>query len=170
MLTGAGLLVGLLALVPTAGAAVAEENVGSAHSQATVRVYGAIGSGLPDLAHGELGYFVSPRLTLEAHAHWIVFNPLVGLGATYALGKALPARPPRHAGLLSAQVLVNPTLGGLELQGGGETLAALVAAYGGYGFLADNGFYLRVLAGGLLYSENGFAMGPNATVSLGWAF
>lgn len=134
------------------------------------RLFIAGGVGLPELVHVEVGYFVLKQLSVEVRGGTPVFNPMVGVGATYALGAAREGRPPRHAALFAAQAMINPTLGQLTFVSGGERLAATLGLYAGYGFISDAGFFLRVLAGGFLYWETGLAIGPNATVALGWAF
>src|SRR5690349_11620978 len=119
----------------------------AAPAAADNRLFVAGGIGLPELVHLEVGYFVLDQLSVEVRAGTPVFNPMVGVGATYALGAPREGRPPRHAALFAAQAMINPTLGGLTLVSGGERIAATVGLYAGYGFIADIGFYLRVLAG-----------------------
>lgn len=142
----------------------------AAPAAAENRLFLAAGVGLPELAHLEVGYFVLDQLSVEVRGGTPVFNPMVGVGATYALGAAREGRPPRHAALFAAQAMLNPTLGQLTFESAGERLAATLGLYAGYGFISDAGFFLRVLGGGFFYWGAGLAVGPNATVAIGWAF
>jgi len=130
-----------------------------------------VGAGLPQVLHASVGWFPSSRVSLDLRYGYVVFNHMVGAGATwYLLGEAGPHRPPRHAVLAVGHLMWNPTLSPPTLSSGGETLAAYVGVYGGYGFLAGSGFEARLLLGGLLYEDGGPAMDPDAMVGVGWAF
>jgi hypothetical protein len=156
----------IVLLVGLSSPAVAEEP-GAQGLNAMV----SVGVGIPELLHAELGYFPTGRLSLEAQFKSVVFNTMVGVGATgHLLGQAAPGRPPRHSLLASGSILVNPTLGELRLESGGDVIAAGMAAYVGYGFLAESGFLFRGLVGTLFYEDDGLALGPVVTVAAGWAF
>jgi hypothetical protein len=118
--------------------------------------YLAAGVGIPELAFGEIGDFVVPRLAVEAHFGWVLFNPMVGLGVDGAVWSSSRGTL-GHSITLCAEAMVNPTLGELRLTSGGETLGAFAGVYGGYRWMADSGFLLRVAAG------------PNFTAGVGWA-
>jgi hypothetical protein len=127
------------------------------------------GVGLPELLHLGVGARVSPRWTVEVRYGNVVFNSLVGVGATGALFGDASAGPPRHALLVDGRLMVNPTLGRFQLTGGGETIGAAAFLHSGYAFQGDNGFLFRARVGALFYEDDGFAAGPNFTVAAGWS-
>jgi hypothetical protein len=142
-------------LAATPVAAKAEEDPGLSVSA---------GVGLPELLHVDVGYFVTERWQVDARWANVLFNPMVGVGATRWLG--FGESTPRHAMLVSAQAMVNPTSG---FASSGDQIGAAVGGSVGYGFMSAAGFSVRALAGGLGYWDDGLAGGPNVTVSLGWA-
>jgi hypothetical protein len=103
------------------------------------------GVGLIEVAHVQGGVFLSPRLTADAILAWAaVFGSRWGGGLTYAIGPATPGRPPRHALLLGARVMFDDRL---TFDAHGDDASSYFVAPIGYGFLADNGFSLRIGAG-----------------------
>ena len=127
------------------------------------------GVGFPEMAHLEGGVFVAPRVDVGARVGWVLFNPEVGvLVHGFLLGTATD-RPPRHSLLVSGALMVNPTPP-FSLRSGGERLGGYLGVYGGYAYTGEAGFIVRAELGALLYAETGFAMGPNAVLSVGWAF
>jgi len=98
---------------------------------------------------------------------------MLGIEAMYSLGTARGRRPPRNALLLGASAMLNPREG-LELSGHGETLAASLNPSVGYAFLAERGFYFRVVLAVLVYhqgtaSDAHFEAGPSLTAGAGFA-
>ena len=131
--------------------------------------FGVVGVGLPEVLMVEAGGFVSDRWSVEARYGNVVLNHMVGLGATgHLLGAVEGGGPPRHSLLVSPQVMLNPTLGGLTLQGGGETIGASVGAAVGYGFRAERGFLLRARVPLFLYEDDGPAVCGGVSVAGGW--
>lgn len=146
---------------------------GDAHQQERrARVQLTAGFGLPSLLHAEVGYLVAPRVTVEARYAHVIFNTMVGLGASgHLLGDAGPRGLPRHGLIVSGYAMVNPTLGELTIFGnGGELLGAALDLLVGYELVTRGGFTLRAQVGALLYHDNGFAGGPNFTLGLGYTF
>lgn len=137
-------------------------------------VYGyvAAGVGVPELVHLELGYFPSPRLSVEVHGGFPILSPLVGLGVTgWLLGETTARRPPTHSLTVSGRARINvlyPTMGRTR----GERLGPVIEPLVGYGLLTRRHFLLRVDAGALVYldAHDGLAAGPQALVTLGYAF
>ncbi len=132
--------------------------------------YFTAGIGLPELIHAEVGGFVHPRVSVDASAGWIIFNPLVGLGVTgYFFGDSTYGVTPRSSMLLSARARVNPNANWSNLSATNDTIPATVDCLFGYAFHGDSGFVFKGAAGTLFYDDNGFAAGPNFLVSLGYA-
>lgn len=132
-----------------------------------------VGIGLPQLIHASVGWYATPRFALYATGSNVIFNWLVGLGATlhaWAWGGDDWTETPRHSILVDGQVTVNPVLRPLRIYGGGETIGAAVFLDGGYAFIADSGFTVRAQVGAILYEDNGFAGAPNFKGSIGWTF
>ena len=139
-----------------------------------VRVFGAAGVGLPEILHASVGTFLGPHVSLAARGNFTLFNPMLGIEAMCSLGTARGRRPPRNALLLGASAMLNPTLGGLDLSGQGETIAASLNPSVGYAFLAERGFYLRVLLSVIVYRQGTggdahFEAGPSVTAGAGFA-
>lgn len=133
--------------------------------------FGVVGVGLPEVLSAEAGGFVSDRWSVEARYGNVVLNHMVGVGATaHLLGAIDGAGPPRHSLLVSPQLMVNPTLGRLTLQGGGDTIGASLGAAIGYGFRAERGFLLRARVPLFLYEDDGLALGGGFSVAGGWGF
>ena len=158
-------------LAPFALAALLHAPAASAEPDGPVHARVNAGIGMPELLHVDVGWFPASRVVLDLHYGNVLFNHEVGVaGTAYLLGVAGDHRPPRHALLLRGEIDVNPTVSPPTLKSGGETIAAYMAAYAGYGLTASCGFQVQVLAGGLLDWESGPAGGPNATIGVGWAF
>ena len=134
--------------------------------------YGELGIGLPELLHARLGAYVTPRVSVELYGAPVIFNWLVGAGATgYLLGQTDGDHPPRHAMIVRGTAAFNPTLRPLTIRGnGGETIGAAAFVQGGYGYTAHSGFSLRAYGGAVLYLEDTLAGGPAFAVSVGWRF
>lgn len=136
------------------------------------RVYVAAGLGLPELLHAEVGWFASPRLSVEVHGGFPVLNPLAGVGVTgWLLGRPGADRPPRHSLTVSGRLRLNvlyPTM----LSSRGERLGSTLEPLVGYGLLTDGGFVLRADVGALVYLDehDGLAAGPVALATAGYAF
>jgi hypothetical protein len=133
--------------------------------------FGLVGVGLPEVLMAEAGGFVADRWSVEARYGNVVFNHMVGIGATaHLFGDLEGGGPPTHSLLVSPQLMVNPTLGGLTLQGGGETIGATAGAALGYGFRAERGFLLRARVPLFFYEDDGLAFGGGLSVAGGWGF
>ena len=110
-----------------------------------VRVFVAAGVGLTEIAHVEGGIFLGAHLSLEADVAWEgVFGGRYGGGIMYAIGHAQGRRPPRHALLIGARLMLNSTA---TFDSHGDDLSSYGVVPIGYGFLADSGFYLRATLG-----------------------
>lgn len=128
------------------------------------------GVGLPELMHAELGYFVTPRLELQAQYKYVGANHLTGLGATgYFFNETFGDRPPRHAILGSASLTANPTLGEFRVTRDEETIGAAAGLYFGYGFVSRDMLTVKVLGGTLLFDHDGLGYTPSLNVSAGFA-
>lgn len=133
--------------------------------------FGLVGVGLPEVLMAEAGGFVSDRWSVEARYGNVVLNHMVGIGATgHLFGELDGAGPPRHSLLVSPQVMINPTLGGLRLRGGGEVIGASAGAAIGYGFRAERGFLLRARVPLFFYEDGGLAFSGGLSVAGGWGF
>jgi hypothetical protein len=129
------------------------------------------GVGLPELMHAELGYFLTPRLELEAQYKYIGANHLTGVGATgYFFNETFRYRPPRHAILGSVSLAANPTLDEFRITRDEETIGAAAGLYFGYGFVSRDLLTIRVLGGTLLFDHDGLGYAPSLRMSAGLAF
>jgi hypothetical protein len=169
----------------TGGRTAAAQTEGVARSAAPepVRIFAQVGTGLVEVGHAEVGAFLTPHLSIEAMASWAaVFGSHYGGGIMYSVGTAQGGRPPRHALLLGARLMVDPQL---TFASHGDDLNSYLMLPVGYGFLADAGFYLRATAGLVVIGQRGAASvppagadssesrvavtGPMFTVSIGFA-
>ena len=145
--------------------------LGGVRNTAKARTYVTAGVGLGEILHAEFGGFVAPRTTLDASWGWVIFNHLVGFGATQYFALGTSDGFPKHALLASGRLRLNPTLGEPRLVGSGDTIAATAEAYGGYAYTAKSGFTARASVGVLVFQMgNELQAGPNVLVSLGWTF
>jgi hypothetical protein len=133
------------------------------------------GIGMGELIHAEIGYFVTPRVLVEARGGVLIFNVMTGLAVTYSFGDREGQAPPRHGWLARGEVMVNPTLGDeFHIEERGETVGAIAAVYGGYSFISNGHFYFRGLAGMIIGKQQQDSYpepaGPNFTVTLGAVF
>lgn len=136
-----------------------------------VSPYAEVGIGMPELAKIRAGVLVHPRISVEAYGAAMLFNALVGVGATtYVLGEERDDLPPRHALALQGTAALNPTLRPIRLRSGGETIAAAVIGALGYAYSADSGFLFRAWLGATLLDEDGIGGGPLFTIGVGWMF
>jgi hypothetical protein len=153
-------------------------------SARVVHGFAQVGIGLPEVAHAEAGVFLGSHLSLEAMVAWDgVYGGRYGGGLMYAIGHAGPNRPPRHAVLVGARLMLNDSA---TFDTHGDDASSYGVIPVGYGFLADSGFYLRVTAGLVIARERtteqpvvGFPPevghelsvgGPIFNVSAGFAF
>lgn len=151
---------------------------------AAVHAFAQVGTGIVEIGHVEAGFFVGQHLTLEAMlAHTGVFGARYGGGVMAAIGHAQGRRPPRHALLVGARLMLNSDA---TFDSGGDDLSSYVVLPVGYGFLGDNGFYFRATAGLAVIRERKFSPampgavavvghetglgGPMITLSAGYAF
>ncbi len=143
---------------------------------ATTRPHGYVhaGIGLLEIAHLQAGGFLTPRLTVDGMmASLGVFGAHFGGGLTYAIGPTSPGRPPRHALLLGARVMLNADA---SFDSHGDDLTSYIVAPIGYGFLANNGFSFRVAVGPVIDRERKADShawtigGPFLTASAGYWF
>jgi hypothetical protein len=180
------IVIGLLALVANLGVSRASTaQTASSPDDATtqpVHAFIQVGSGIPEFAHAEVGVFLTSRLTLEAMAAWDgVFYSRYGGGLMYAFGHAQEGRPPRHALLVGARLMLNSTA---SFDSNGEDASSYVMVPVGYGYLADSGFYFRATlalvitrrertdspAQGLSFDGHWIAGGQVPNVAVGFAF
>ena len=126
------------------------------------------GVGLPELVHVEGGWMATPRLDFGLRADLTLFSPCVGLQVDGLLFGEATDRPPKHALLLSADLMFNPTNRPFSFTTHGESLGGYVGTYAGYAYTAPSGFLLRVYGGALFTDEGGLSGGPNAAISVGW--
>jgi len=124
----------------------------------------AVDIGMPELIHAELGFFPTDALSVEARYGNVILNHEVGISATNWV-----AAGPHHF-IVSGEAMFNPSLSPLRLAGGGDTLASYLGVYAGWGYRGDAGFLARAQVGGIFYADNGFAIGPNGTLGVGWVF
>jgi hypothetical protein len=133
--------------------------------------YGELGIGMPELAKLRVGALLHPRVSAELYGSAVLFNALVGIGATgYLLGEARENLPPKNALAVQGTVAFNPTLSPLRVRSGAETIASAALANVGYAYTADSGFLFRAWFGGILLVEDGPGGGPNFSVGVGWIF
>jgi hypothetical protein len=142
----------VLVVVLFSRVAAAEEVVGVKKDvQRPTHAFAQVGTGLLEVGHVEAGAFLTPRLTIEAMASWAgVFGAHYGGGAMYSFGTLQGVRPPRHAFLVGARVMFDPTF---SFVSGGDTLRSYGVVPIGYGFLADSGLYVRATAGLVVMGE-----------------
>lgn len=138
-----------------------------------VAVQAFVGVGLPELLHASVGYVPTTSLALELTLHNVIFNTMLGAGATYHMAFPWLDQPeghnmPRHAILWSAHAAVNLQQPGFA--GGGEIIGSGLFLQTGYGFVSDVGFSVRAKLGALLYVDDGqLAGGPLLGIALGWS-
>jgi hypothetical protein len=149
-----------------------------------VHVFAQVGVGLVEIAHVEAGAFLGPHLTVEGMvASDAVFGGRYGGGVFGVFGRAQGRRPPRHAVLAGARLMLD---GGANFDSHGDDLTSYGVVPVGYGFLADNGFYFRATVGAALIRErkttdpavlgmaplitHELAVGPMVTTAAGVAF
>ena len=133
-------------------------------------VFAQVGVGFVEVGHAEVGAFLGPHLTVEAMATWAgVFGAHYGGGIMYSFGQAQGRRPPRHALLVGARLMLDPTA---TFESHGDDLNSYGVIPVGYGFLSDSGFYLRATAGLIVYGERDSVVvsGPMVNVGIGFAF
>ena len=117
----------------------------------SVHAFVQAGTGLTELAHAEAGVFLAARLTLEAMVAWEgVYGGRYGGGLMYAFGRAPDGRPPRHALLVGARLMLNSTA---SFDTHGDDLSSYGVIPVGYGYRADSGFYLRATVAPVLARE-----------------
>jgi hypothetical protein len=128
------------------------------------RGYLHAGIGLIEVAHLQGGAFLTPRLTVEGMLAWAaVFGNRFGGGLTYAIGPASPGRPPRHALLIGARVMLDSRL---AFDSYGDDASSYFVTPIGYGFLANNGFSLRVGVGPVIGRQR--RVSPEQTTRHEW--
>jgi hypothetical protein len=130
-----------------------------------------VGVGFLELAHFGIGVFLSNWLTCQAQVSWNgVYGNRFGAGCTYAVGAAEPDRPPRHALLVGARVMMATSF---TFDSHGDELSSYVVIPIGYGFATASGFVLQATVGpGLIRSrtDGGHRLGlagPFATLAVG---
>jgi hypothetical protein len=132
-------LVGLFAwlfLTTTVTEARAAEQSGSDH------VYLQLGVGVIEVLNASVGYFVTPRLTMDL---WIV-EPLLlaahgGGGVTYALlGADNGGRAPHHALTIGARLMFDRDL---SFDSHGEDIASYLALPVGYAYRSPGSILVR---------------------------
>ena len=129
------------------------------------------GIGLPEVLHVRMGAFVHHRVSVELYGANMIFNWLVGAGATAFLFGDAKHGTPRHALIGQLSLGINPTLQPLRVEGdGAETIGAAAVAATGWAYTAPSGFVLRTYVGGVFYEDNGFAAGPHFALGAGWRF
>jgi hypothetical protein len=144
----------------------------AAHADATApsaeikRAHGYVhaGVGLIEVAHLQGGAFLTSRLTVDGMVAWAgVFGSRFGGGLTYAIGPASPGRPPRHALLIGARVMLDEKM---TFDSHGDDASSYFVTPVGYGFLADNGFSLRIGVGPVFGRER--QDGPPQNIRRAW--
>lgn len=140
-------------------------------SPAHARTFVGVGVGLPELLHAEIGAFVTDRVSVQLVGGVPLFNPLVGVGASWlALGAENGGRPPSHAFVLTGEWRVNPRRP-ISLVSAGDRLGSALGLYGGYSYVADAGLLVRVQGGPIFIWEDGApGAGVNAFAMIGWVF
>ncbi len=127
------------------------------------------GIGFPEIVHVELGFYVTPRVEVEARYGNVLLNSLVGVGVHgFLLGDSAD-RPPENALLVSGQAMINPTLSPSTVRSGGDVLAAYIGTYAGYAWHGEH-VTVRVEGGPIFYSEEGPKVGLNGIASVGFVF
>jgi hypothetical protein len=155
MMTSGRVRVGIAALVLTAAWEMGQGGVAHAAPELgaskPVHAFVQAGSGLTEFAHAEAGVFLVPRLTLEAMVAWQgVYGMRYGGGLMYAFGPAEDGRPPRHALLVGARLMLNSTA---SFDSHGDDLSSYAVVPVGYGYRHDSGFYLRATIAPILLRE-----------------
>jgi hypothetical protein len=131
------------------------------------------GIGFPELVHLEVGGYAVPRLDLHLRAALPLLQPEIGVGVRGHFGPAEPGAAPRWAFTAAFDVSVNPTY--LRVYEGGERLGMAFWPMAGGEYLAKSGFVARLEVGAVLGLESRDGVptpggGPNARLSLGWAW
>ena len=164
-----------LALVALPAAARGQSTVELTAPPAAAHGYAQVGVGLLEIAHADAGVFVTPHLSVDGMVAWDgVLGTRFGGGLTCAVGSAQGRRPPRHALLLGARLMLD---GHARFDSHGDDLSSYVAVPIGYGFLERNGFYLRATVAPISTRERGdngghrlAVGGPFVDASAGWVF
>ena len=150
----------------------------------SVHAFVQAGTGITELAHAEAGIFLASHLTLEAMVAWEgVYGGHYGGVLMYAFGRATDGRPPRHALLVGARLMLNSTA---SFDSHGDDLSSYVLVPVGYGYRADSGLYLRATiapvlarerqdaqpngAGGATFDHRWTVGGPMLNVAAGLTF
>jgi hypothetical protein len=130
-----------------------------------------VGVGFRELAHVGIGLFLTNWLTCEGLITWNgVYGNRFGAGCVYAVGAAEPDRPPRHAFLAGARLMM---AGSFTFDSHGDDLSSYGVILIGYGYASPGGFSLQATIGpGLIRSrtDGGHRLGvagPFAALSLG---
>jgi hypothetical protein len=126
------------------------------------------GVGLPELVHAEAAVSTHRGTAFGVRVASTVLNPELGIELSTLVAPGAPGLP-RHSLLLDVQAMINPTAP-VSLQSGGDRLSAYVAPGIGYAYHATNGILVRALVAVLVYDDGGLAVGPNASVSVGYWF
>ena len=158
---------GILVAVAVGGfsgrAAAAETTSVTRTKSEPTHVFAQVGTGMVELGHAEVGAFLGPHLTIEAMAAWSgVFGAHYGGAVMYSVGQAQGRRPPRHALLVGARLMLDPTV---TFESRGDDLNSYGVIPVGYGYLSDSGFYLRATAGLVVFGERNGAEGRGLVVS-----
>ncbi len=142
------------------------ESLSNAQDDPVVHV--AVGIGVPEVLHAELGWHPTSTLSIDASVGIVVFNLLGGIGATYHLnvGQGALYDWVTFSGRLRVNIADEP----LNLRSGGERVGGTADALVGYMVTAPGGLMARVRLGALFYEDNGFAAGPLVSAAVGWRF
>lgn len=134
------------------------------------RVYILTGSGFPEFLNADLGCYLNRNISLDVDYGIVIFNSMVGVGATYYFyGKNNINF--RNSFLLAAKVRTNPDNHPLKLKSGGETLGSIFELYAGYNYCGKRGFVFRGQAGPLFTIENNHVgLGFNSRLGIGYCF
>lgn len=139
MLLGGGVEGGTAEAQPAPASAAAVTTPGPAHG------FVQAGTGFYEILHVEVGGFLGPHLSVEGMvASAAVFGARYGAGLMFLVGRDQEGRPPRHALLLGARLMLNSDA---SFDTHGDDLSSYCVLPVGYSFLADGGFFLRVTAG-----------------------
>lgn len=134
------------------------------------RVYILTGIGFPEFLYANLGCYLNRKISLDADYGIVIFNNMLGVGATYYFYGKNNINFKRSF-LLAVKIRTNPNNNPLKLKSGGETLGSIFELYTGYNYCGKRGFMFRGQVGPLFTIENDhMGLGFNSRLSMGYCF
>jgi len=158
----------------------------AAHARkALLAGYATAGVGYPELARAEAGIFLNRRLSVElvlglpspelvtdlpSLPDFSQLNIMFGASVTgWLVGFCNGMRPPANSLLTMAGLRIN-LAAPISLEADGVQLGPVAELMAGYGYMSKDLLTIKVLAGVMMYADDGFGIGPNIVATVGKAF